>query len=56
MTAITEAIEGPTTDTNTMISSKGGMDRIVSVKRMIAWSVRPPWNPASRPSSTPMTR
>ena len=49
-------MDGPTTDTNTMISSSGGIDRMVSVKRMISWSIRPPWNPASSPSSTPITR
>ena len=35
---MTEPMLGPTTDTKTMISSSGGIDMIVSVNRMIAWS------------------
>ncbi len=39
---MTETMLGPTTATNTMISSSGGMAMIVSVKRMIPWSTKPP--------------
>ena len=42
MTAMTEMMLGPTSDTNTMISSSGGMAMIVSVKRMIPWSMNRP--------------
>ncbi len=42
MTAITEMMLGPTSDTNTMISSSGGMAMIVSVNRMIPWSMNRP--------------
>ena len=38
ITTMTEPMLGPTTATNTMIRSSGGIAMIVSVKRMIAWS------------------
>ena len=42
MTAMTETMLGPRADTNTMISSSGGMAIRVSVRRMIPWSTNRP--------------
>ncbi len=39
---ITDQMLGPITDTKTMISSSGGIDMIVSVKRISSWSTEPP--------------
>ncbi|MEI2777222.1 MAG: hypothetical protein V9G19_14870 [Tetrasphaera sp.] len=54
MTAITAPRLLPTTDTNTMINSSGGIDRMMSVNRISTWSAMPPKAPAMSPTAVPM--